>query len=735
MHWRAILTPLAWAALLHLTAGVALAATLVEEARLIEDQPQRRNYFGLSAAIDGDTAVIGTRRFGVEPETTTGGVVVFTRSGSTWQSRAELIPADAPTGDYTAIGVEVDLAGDVLVFSVSNRWNPLSGNVYVYTGAGGSWTPTAAFAAGPDDYEFGWHVATDGETLLIDSWAATRIYARKGDAWALLTTLPGLHGRAVDGDTAVLLEDTQAGPALAVFGRSGGSWTRTVTLPLDGVRRVREVDYDDGTIMVTGDVGATSSTVIAFEPRGSGWSGPIELETEGRPFDLALSGDHAIITGIHPDYRYHTVELLQRRAGGWTLEAAVPPPDRFEVVPALDGDTAILGVPFATDEAGSWFFGAAHVYRLRPGIGRGVDLFCAADLDGDGGNDLALVTAQREVRVRRLDGSAMNAFRLDPFGHLEATALLPDSDTNGAAELVSLIATPRGLSAPLVPTPPAGQVRDLLSGATLTELPFAPTGPAPHLAVLGDLTGNGMPELAVVHRNRPVTAEVLDSLTGQRLGGFQFSAYIKPRDLDLFPDLNRNGRGELAVLGDNWKPDRTDKIELRDPVTGHVTGHIWLGSGWTPLAQSLVRDLNGNGTPEAAILRTHPDGRVNVVLIDLASRLAVGSLNFPADYPPQGLLVIPDVNGNGADELVVLGRRHDGFDQKAMIRDSKSGAWLRVLWFDRHFPGQDFVSCGDLNGNGAHDVALLGYDPVNGRNKVIVKDTATGERLAHVRFW
>src|SRR5690606_27203482 len=105
MHWRGILSGLAWAGLL-LTTGTALATTLVEEARLTDNEPQRRTYFGLSAAIDGDTAVIGTRRFGVEPESTTGGVVVFTRSGSTWQSRAELIPADAPTGDYKTLGVE-----------------------------------------------------------------------------------------------------------------------------------------------------------------------------------------------------------------------------------------------------------------------------------------------------------------------------------------------------------------------------------------------------------------------------------------------------------------------------------------------------------------------------------------------------------------------------------------------------------------------------------------------------
>jgi hypothetical protein len=82
----------------------------------------------------------------------------------------------------------------------------------------------------------------------------------------------------------------------------------------------------------------------------------------------------------------------------------------------------------------------------------------------------------------------------------------------------------------------------------------------------------------------------------------------------------------------------------------------------------------------------------------------------------------------------VYGRRVDGSDQKAVIKDSKTGDKLGELWFDREFPGQDFVSCGDLNGNGATDLALVGQRPSDGRLKVIVKDSKTGELLALVWF-
>jgi hypothetical protein len=327
----------------------------------------------------------------------------------------------------------------------------------------------------------------------------------------------------------------------------------------------------------------------------------------------------------------------------------------------------------------------------------------------------------------------VNEFVLDAAGDLKGTVLVPDINANGAAELATVVQDVPYFS--LMYRPARGEVRDLLTAMTLTELHYGPALPASSMAVMPDMTGNGMPEVAVVNSRGPVIAGLYDSLTADTVSETAFSNLLRPRALDVFPDLDRNGRPELAVLGDNVTTWNNDLLELRDPATGAVTRRFWLGPGWQQIAQALVRDLNGNGSPEVAILRTRPDGRVNVMIRDLKTRGWVSSVDFTPGYTPRNLVVVADTNGNGADELVVFGPRKDGFNQKAIVRDSRTGEWLRDLFFDRNFPGQDFVSCGDIDRNGADDVALLGYNAADGRNRVIVKDTATGQRLATVRFW
>ena len=98
------------------------------------------------------------------------------------------------------------------------------------------------------------------------------------------------------------------------------------------------------------------------------------------------------------------------------------------------------------------------------------------------------------------------------------------------------------------------------------------------------------------------------------------------------------------------------------------------------------------------------------------------------------MLAIPDINGNGASELVVFGLRFDGRNQKAVIKDSRTGAQLGELWFDRQFPGVAFADCGDINGNGTHELALLGERASDQSRKVIIKDSGTGAQVAQVWF-
>jgi probable HAF family extracellular repeat protein len=350
-------------------------------------------------------------------------------------------------------------------------------------------------------------------------------------------------------------------------------------------------------------------------------------------------------------------------------------------------------------------------------------LHCSRDLSADGSVGIAVVTSD-QVTIKALDGTLINQFALNGLDDLTDTELMPDTNGNGAPELVALSRS----SARAV-------VRDLLSGADLGTIEFSAGLAAFDLELGDDQTGNGIPDLVSLGRD-PMRVQVRDVLTSGLVRDVKFSSYVTGTDLEVYPDLDGSGALSLAVLAENRRPDRADKIEIRNASSGETIRQIWLGKDWLVLEQARIGDLNGNGSEEVAVLQKEPQhlGGIRVQIRDIETSAWVNFVGFANKYPPQALLTIPDLDGNGADELVVFGRHLDGLNQKAVTKDAKTGKQLSQLWFDRDFPGRDFVSCGDTNGNGSADVALLGQRPEDGQLQVMVQDARTGERLAFVWF-
>ncbi|MEX2257584.1 MAG: hypothetical protein WD672_02650, partial [Woeseia sp.] len=126
--------------------------------------------------------------------------------------------------------------------------------------------------------------------------------------------------------------------------------------------------------------------------------------------------------------------------------------------------------------------------------------------------------------------------------------------------------------------------------------------------------------------------------------------------------------------------------------------------------------------------------KVTVVMRDIGSKQWLRTMYFDPNYPPIRLLTLPDITGNAADEVVVFGQRFNGGNQKAQLIDSATGAFEGVIFYSSNFDGLDLVRCDDMNGNGADELAMLGRRKSDGLYRVIVKDARTRERLGYVNF-
>ncbi|MCZ7683466.1 MAG: FG-GAP repeat protein [Sandaracinaceae bacterium] len=140
-----------------------------QQAKLEASDGAASDYFGISVALDGDTALVGARADDTSGGTNAGSAYVFVRSGTTWTAQTKLEASDGAAGD--AFGYSVALDGDSALVGApydDTSRGTNAGSAYLFVRSGTTWTRQARLEAGDGAAEdrFGISVALDGDTAL-----------------------------------------------------------------------------------------------------------------------------------------------------------------------------------------------------------------------------------------------------------------------------------------------------------------------------------------------------------------------------------------------------------------------------------------------------------------------------------------------------------------------------------------------------------------------------------------
>ncbi len=157
----------------------------IEAQKLTASDAMASDGFGLSVALTGDLAVIGTPgQDGVEEETGAAYVFRFDPDTATWIEQAKLFALDGAFLDRFgwSVAVSPNSIGVVLVGAHVN--GPGRAYVFRYDPRNSMWFQEQKLVPSggtPDD--FGRAVAMDGDTALIGSWAADAVGDNYGAAY------------------------------------------------------------------------------------------------------------------------------------------------------------------------------------------------------------------------------------------------------------------------------------------------------------------------------------------------------------------------------------------------------------------------------------------------------------------------------------------------------------------------------------------------------------------------
>ncbi|WP_282416490.1 hypothetical protein [Polyangium sp. 15x6] len=225
---------------------VRSGATWTQQAKLLASDGTAVDYFGLSVALSGDTALVGAPHDD-DQGTDSGSAYVFVRSGATWTQQAKVLASDGAGADY--FGYSVALSGDTALVGAYNDADKgtSSGSVYAFERSGATWTQQTKLLAsdGAEGDYFGHSVALSGDTALVGAYGdddkgsgagAAYVFVRSGATWTQQTKLLASDGASYDnfgtsvalsGSTALVgakWDDNYVGSAYVfVLGPSNGS--------------------------------------------------------------------------------------------------------------------------------------------------------------------------------------------------------------------------------------------------------------------------------------------------------------------------------------------------------------------------------------------------------------------------------------------------------------------------------------------------------------------------------
>eukprot|EP00002_Diphylleia_rotans_P015509 TRINITY_DN3004_c0_g1_i12.p1 TRINITY_DN3004_c0_g1~~TRINITY_DN3004_c0_g1_i12.p1 ORF type:complete len:837 (+),score=134.06 TRINITY_DN3004_c0_g1_i12:84-2594(+) len=147
---------------------------------------QYANHFGITVSIDGDYALVGARYADIDGIADSGAAYVFHRQGGSWSQQAVLVSNTIVSGNL--MGISVAIKGSIAIVGSANSWVGNygdAGQVFTFTRTGSSWQQSAQLTATMVAFgnTFGVYVALSNQYAVIS--ASREDYGNKTDAGAV----------------------------------------------------------------------------------------------------------------------------------------------------------------------------------------------------------------------------------------------------------------------------------------------------------------------------------------------------------------------------------------------------------------------------------------------------------------------------------------------------------------------------------------------------------------------
>lgn len=343
------------------------------------------------------------------------------------------------------------------------------------------------------------------------------------------------------------------------------------------------------------------------------------------------------------------------------------------------------------------------------------------DLTADGVKEFGVLTVNSElsqITLELKDGKTLESVRTLVWSDIYsdqtiAIHLIDDMNGNGISD-VGLFGVRDSVNNE---GKPQMFVRDLATGARVNVFNWPANWKQAHVAVLNDMTNDGIAEIGLQGRfkegNRPQLVIKSGSNTAT-VETFGYPNLFTDPQFFQHSDMNDDGVGEISTFG---RIARNNKIQVKiasgvdskDRFKAYNFPDKWDDISWIKLD-----DSNGDDIADWGLFGTNKqDGRPQLIVKDGTDPTGALRLHaWPAQILSAKFFAIPDINGDGVDEVAAAGLRTNGRHQ-FQIQDGVDRNSVLVNYnLNLNLQNISYHVLPDMTNDGLAEIGFMGVNNV-----------------------
>ena len=304
-----------------------------------------------------------------------------------------------------------------------------------------------------------------------------------------------------------------------------------------------------------------------------------------------------------------------------------------------------------------------------------------SDINANGFNDIAILGSTSDGKKAWLTfdtktGKLLTAVTFPAWFQPSQLAVVPDYNGNDKDELLVLGQTSDGKKVWMLHD--SGLKAEL--GRYVYPSWYSPSA----VSIVKDTDGNNVPEVVSsgTSSDGRSTWMLHDLESKAQLRAVKQAPWFILNNLQQLDDVSGNTLDDVIWLGNTTDGKNFFKVE--DANTGTLDSTYIYPNWYTPSMVTSQQDTSGNGYAEIVSLGITSDGKKAWLAHDAYNHTVSAAKVFPAWYQPQTLKVLPDVDGDGIEDILVRGSTSDG-KSVIMVQSGATGADIKIMvlpsWF------------------------------------------------------